>query len=263
MTTILDEILQEKKAQVKEMLHQNNKKNESPSSRPSLFDQLYKTKHLQVISEIKRASPSKGLITENVDPVAQSKAYYDAGVACISVLTDNLFFKGSFQDLTAVAKAVPIPLLCKDFIIHPVQIDEAQSAGASVILLIVAALNEEQLERLYNYATALGLEVLVEVHDIPELKRALKIEAKLIGVNNRDLRTFEVDLKRTEEIAAVFPFHEERVLISESGIWKIEDANRVTEAGASAVLVGESLMRSQNIEQVVHSFQVKRGENAQ
>ncbi len=127
---------------------------------------------------------------------------YDAGAACISVLTDTPFFKGTFDDLAAVADSVPIPILCKDFIIDKVQIDRAKNAGASVILLIVAALTEQELVDFHAYAVASGLEVLVEVHDGEELKRALAIDAKLIGVNNRDLRTFTVDLKKTEEIAA-------------------------------------------------------------
>ncbi|WP_342513772.1 indole-3-glycerol phosphate synthase TrpC [Sporosarcina sp. FSL K6-1522] len=256
--TILEKILQEKRVEVQQLLTQQLVQRENRPSRPSLFDKLYQTEHLQVISEMKRASPSKGLIAEGADPVAQAMTYYNAGAACISVLTDAPFFKGSFADLAAVAANVPIPLLCKDFIIHQVQIDHAKQAGASVILLIVAALTDEELATLHAYAVAAGLEVLVEVHDEEELQRALAIDAKLIGVNNRDLRTFEVDLQRTEEIAAVFPFHEERVLISESGIWGAADAVRVSDAGASAVLVGESLMRSDSVATALRSLQVAR-----
>lgn len=259
MVTILDKILVEKKKQIEIMLEQQSPIKESNVKRPSLYDRLYCNGNLQVISEIKRASPSKGLIAEGVNPEAQAKAYYKAGAACISVLTDTPFFKGSFEDLADVARAVPIPLLCKDFIIHPVQIDHAKNAGASVILLIVAALNTKELTELYQYATNLGLEVLVEVHGAEELDRALQLGAKIIGVNNRDLRTFDVDLKRTEEIASIFPFHAERVLISESGIWNAEDAERVAKAGASAVLVGESLMRSGDVGSALRSLQVEVG----
>ena len=173
---------------------------------------------MEVLSEIKRASPSKGIIADQANPVEQAKAYANAGAACISVLTDSTFFKGSFADLAAVAEVVEIPLLCKDFIIHEVQIDRAREAGASVILLIVAALDDATLQRLHGYATGQGLEVLVEVHDAKELDRALAVNAKLIGVNNRDLRTFDVDLARTEEMAKLFPFNENHVFISESGI---------------------------------------------
>lgn len=254
--TILDKILEEKRREVQQLLAEQDVVQENRLLRPSLFNKLYKAEHLQVISEMKRASPSKGLIAEGADPVAQAITYADAGAACISVLTDAPFFKGSFEDLAAVADNVSIPLLCKDFMIHSVQIDKARNAGASVILLIVAALTDEELADLHAYALACGLEVLVEVHDGEELKRALAINAKLIGVNNRDLRTFEVDLTRTEEIAALFPFHEERVLISESGIWEPEDAVRVSNAGASAVLVGESLMRSDSVTAALQSLQV-------
>lgn len=255
--TILDEILQEKRREVQQLLTQPSVFQENRPSRPSLFTKLYRAEHLHVIAEMKRASPSKGLIAEAANPVEQAIAYYNGGAACISVLTDNPFFKGSFEDLAAVADNVPIPLLCKDFIIHSVQIDRAKSAGASVILLIVAALADEELADLHAYAVASGLEVLVEVHDGVELERAIAIDAKLIGVNNRDLRTFNVDLKKTEEIAALFPFDEERVLISESGIWETEDALFVADTGASAVLVGESLMRSGAVDTAIQSLQVE------
>lgn len=140
--------------------------------------------------------------------------------------------------------------------IDRVQIRFAKAAGASIILLIVAALTDDALRDLYSYATGLGLEVLVEVHDTEELERALAVDAKLIGVNNRDLRTFEVSLQRTKEIAEVFPFSEQRVLISESGIWSQEDANQVATMGASGVLVGEALMRSEDAGQALQRLQV-------
>lgn len=255
--TILDRIIQEKRHEVERMLAE---KSSTPTNgevaRPSLFKTLRTSAHVHVIAEMKRASPSKGLIAEGADPVAQAIAYHRAGAACISVLTDTSFFKGSYADLAAVAEAVPLPLLCKDFMIHPVQIDQAKRSGASVILLIVAALTDEELASLYAYATEAGLEVLVEVHDGEELQRALAIDAKLIGVNNRDLRTFEVDLARTEEIAALFPFDEERVLISESGMFGTDDAKRVASVGAKAVLVGESLMRSGDVKEAIHAMQV-------
>ncbi|WP_342601171.1 indole-3-glycerol phosphate synthase TrpC [Psychrobacillus sp. FSL H8-0483] len=259
MTTILDKILQTKKSQIEVMLSTPLLVHETTYQRPSLFDLMFHSEHLQIISEIKRASPSKGLIADGVNPVEQAMNYYKAGAACISVLTDTPFFQGTFADLQDVAQTVPIPILCKDFVIHTIQIDHAKHAGASVVLLIVAALTQEELTKLYTYATDQGLEVLVEVHDAQELDRALQLNAKLIGVNNRDLRTFEVDLARTAEIAALFPFQEERVLISESGIWNAEDAARVAEYGASGVLVGESLMRSGDVETALRALQVKRG----
>lgn len=257
--TILENILQTKRLEVKQLLMEERVVScETMSKRLSLFEVLQESDRLEVISEMKRASPSKGMIAGNTDPVAQAKAYEQAGAACISVLTDSTFFKGSFDDLAAVAEAVDIPLLCKDFIIHEVQIDRAKQAGASVILLIVAALDDSTLQRLHKYATDQGLEVLVEVHDAKELDRALSVNAKLIGVNNRNLKTFDVDLARTEEVAKHFPFNENRVFISESGIMDAEDAKRAATAGASAVLVGESLMRSASVEDSLRSLQVPK-----
>jgi len=256
---ILNKILEQKKIEVGALLEQPDPlANFTEKPRPSLFEQLRKAEIIQVISEMKRASPSKGLIAEGADPVEQAKIYAEAGAAAISVLTDKTFFKGSFDDLAAVANAVQTPLLCKDFMIDRVQIRFAKASGASIILLIVAALTDQALRDLYSYATGLNLEVLVEVHDLEELERAIAVGAKLIGVNNRDLRTFEVSLDRTREIAEAFPFEEEKVLISESGIWTQEDAKAVAAMGASGVLVGESLMRSGDAGTALKSLQVKK-----
>lgn len=256
---ILNKILEQKKIEVGALLEQPDPlANFTEKLRLSLFERLRKADTLQVISEMKRASPSKGLIAEGADPVAQAKTYAEAGAAAISVLTDKTFFKGSFDDLAAVANAVQTPLLCKDFMIDRVQIRFAKASGASIILLIVAALTDEALRDLYSYATGLNLEVLVEVHDLEELERAIAVGAKLIGVNNRDLRTFEVSLERTREIAEAFPFEEEKVLISESGIWTQEDAKAVAAMGASGVLVGESLMRSGDVGTALKSLQVNK-----
>lgn len=253
--TILNKILEEKYKEVARLKEQKIERSYYVE-RPSLFETLMETSKLQVIAEMKRASPSKGMIREGANPVKQALQYESAGAACISVLTDRPFFKGSFQDLQDVAEAVQIPLLCKDFIVDEVQIDRAKASGASVVLLIVAALDDETLHRLHRYALSIGLEVLVEVHDVLELTRAFQINARLIGVNNRDLKTFTVDLQRTAEIAEVFPFGDNRVLISESGILGREDALEVSEVGASAVLVGESLMRSDSVETSLQALQV-------
>lgn len=254
---ILTKILEQKKIEVGALREQPDPlATTTQKQRVSLFETLRKANTLQVISEMKRASPSKGMIAEGANPVAQAEIYAKAGAAAISVLTDKEFFKGSFEDLAVVADAVPTPLLCKDFIIDHVQIRFAKASGASIVLLIVAALEDEALHDLYSYATSLGLEVLVEVHDVKELERAVAVGAKLIGVNNRDLRTFEVSLERTREIADVFPFEEERVLISESGIWTNDHAKTVAFMGASAVLVGESLMRSGDAGKALKSLQV-------
>ncbi|EON71377.1 indole-3-glycerol phosphate synthase TrpC [Lysinibacillus sphaericus] len=256
---ILHKILEQKKLEVGALLELPDPlANFTEKKRRSLFDTLRESATLQVIAEMKRASPSKGLIAEGADPVKQAKIYAEAGAAAISVLTDKEFFKGSFNDLATVAASVDIPILCKDFMIDRVQIRFAKASGASIILLIVAALEDELLCDLYSYATSLGLEILVEVHDIGELERAIAVGARLIGVNNRDLRSFEVSLERTREIAEAFPFGEERVLISESGIWTTDDAQAVAAMGASGVLVGESLMRSGNAGSALQSLQVRK-----
>ncbi|MER2010436.1 MAG: indole-3-glycerol phosphate synthase TrpC, partial [Psychrobacillus sp.] len=169
MTTMLEKILKEKESYVNQLMQKKMPISKNDIKRSSLFDLLYKNKQLQVIAEIKRASPSKGLIQGTVDPAHQARLYQKAGAACISVLTDTPFFKGSYEDLAAVANTVDLPILCKDFIIHEIQIDFAKSAGASVILLIVAALSKEKLKDLYAYAVSNGLEVLVEVHNAQEL----------------------------------------------------------------------------------------------
>jgi indole-3-glycerol phosphate synthase len=253
--TILDKIIAQKKSELPGLL--TNKPAFQPITkiRPSLYETLTTSTTLQIISEMKRASPSKGDIAIHIDPVEQALKYEKAGAACISILTESAFFKGSFEDLYAVANAVQIPVLCKDFIIHEVQIDYAKAAGASVILLIVAALSDQQLQSLYTYATSQKLEVLVEVHDVEELQRALLIGAKIIGVNNRNLNTFEVSLDKTVEIAALLP-PSPIAFISESGIWSVEDAQFVANAGAKGILVGESLMRSGDVKNTLQLLKI-------
>ena len=253
--TILDKIIENKKTELPGLLADAPRFLVTPKKRPSLYETLIKADKLQVIAEMKRASPSQGDIATHIEPVEQALAYEAAGAACISVLTEQAFFKGSFTDLNNVVNAVSIPVLCKDFMIHPVQIDYAKEAGASVILLIVAALADEDLASLHAYASARDLEVLVEVHDVEELQRALKINAKIIGVNNRNLKTFVVDLAQTEEIAKHFAA-DGVAFISESGIWNSNDAARVANAGAKGVLVGESLMRSGDVIKDLQSLQI-------
>ena len=253
--TILTKIIEQKKRELSGLKANPPEFPTIQKQRPSLYETLMHTNHLQVIAEMKRASPSKGDIATHIDPVEQATQYAAAGAACISVLTEQAFFKGSFKDLNDVAQHVDVAILCKDFIIDEVQLDYAKAAGASVALLIVAALTEQQLQTLHQYAEKIGLEVLVEVHDIEELQIALRIGAKIIGVNNRNLKTFEVDLAHTEQIAQHFS-NMSVAFISESGIWTREDAVRVAKAGAKAVLVGESLMRSDDVKAALQSFQV-------
>lgn len=254
--TILDQIIDHKKTELPGLKAAAPNFTTISKVRPSLYEQLIQAQKLQVIAEMKRASPSKGDISVDTDPVEQALQYEVAGAACISVLTETKYFKGSYADLNAVANKVDIAVLCKDFIIDEVQIDYAKAAGASVILLIVAALTDEQLARLHTYATQQGLEVLVEVHDVEELTRAVAIDARIIGCNNRNLKTFELDLKHTEEIAQHFK-RDDIAFISESGIWNTDDAARVAGYGAKAVLVGESLMRSGDVVADLQSLQVE------
>jgi indole-3-glycerol phosphate synthase len=195
-----------------------------------------------VIAEVKRRSPSKGQFVVQLDPVAQARAYEQGGASAISVLTDQTFFGGNFDDLEAVREAVDVPVLCKDFILSSYQVYEARSHGADLLLLIVAAVDDEQLHALQALSLELGMTPLVEVHDQHDLARAIAADARLIGINNRDLRDFSVNLLTTEYLAPLVP--DEAVIVSESGIETREDVQRAARAGARAVLVGEALMTS-------------------
>jgi indole-3-glycerol phosphate synthase len=201
-----------------------------------------------IIAEIKRRSPSKGLLRPDLQPVDCAKAYAEAGAAALSVLTDEHFFGGHLDYLAEIGEAVSLPLLRKDFLVDAYQVDEARVAGADAVLLIVAALEAERLARLHKHAESLGLDVLVEVHDEAELEVALAAGAGLIGVNNRNLATFEVDLGVTERLGRRLAAAESRAtLVAESGIGGPADIDRMTAAGASAFLVGESLMREPDL----------------
>ena len=219
-----------------------------------------------VIAEIKKASPSKGVIREDFDPVAIAKGYGAGGASCLSVLTDKTFFQGGFEVLVAVRDAVDLPLLCKDFILSPYQLYQARAAGADAALLIAAILTDQDLSYLSKVARGLGLAVLVEVHDAEELERVLGLEAlmaggpgasPLIGINNRDLSTFTVDLAITERLLAQFG---QRIraagalLVSESGLFSRDDLDRMQGAGADAVLVGEALMRQADVQAALEAL---------
>ena len=198
---------------------------------------------LALIAEVKKASPSVGVIAELFDPVAIAKNYAAAGAEAISVLTDEQFFQGRLEYLTEIRGAVSVPLLRKDFILDEVQIAEAAAAGADAILLIVAALDDKALRSLLEAAALYQLDALVEVHTLAELERALETDARIIGINNRNLATFEVDLAVTETLSEEVP--DDIVLVSESGLRSAADVARVKAAGVNAVLIGEALMRAQ------------------
>ena len=199
-----------------------------------------------LIAEVKKASPSMGVICKDFDPVRIAREYEAAGASCLSVLTDEKFFQGSLEYLRQIRAAVKLPLLRKDFIIDERQILEAIEWGADAILLIVAILTDEQLEKFHSLAIEAGLAVLVEVHDEAELERALNISPKLIGVNNRDLKSFKVDLATTEQLAARI-IQSGALLVAESGIHTRADVERVQKCGAGSILVGESLVKQGDI----------------
>ncbi len=214
-----------------------------------------------LIAEVKKASPSLGVICENFDPVRIAKEYEAAGASCLSVLTDEKFFQGSLDYLRQIRAAVKLPLLRKDFIIDERQILEAIEWGADAILLIVAILSDEQLQKFHSLAIEAGLAVLVEVHDEAELERALKISPALIGVNNRNLKTFKVDLSTTEKLAVKMEDGRWKMgktsaplLVAESGIHTRADVERVKKSGAGAILVGESLMKNGDIKTKVREL---------
>ena len=208
---------------------------------------------LGVIAEIKKASPSAGVIDPDFDPFQQAERYLDGGASCMSILTDEKFFKGSLAYLSRISEKPSCPLLRKDFTIHELQIHEAIISGADAILLIVAALDQDTLTRLYETARALQLDVLVEVHNLPEMERALDLDnIDLLGINNRNLKTFQTDLKTTEQLADEAP--DDVILVSESGIRDAKDAYEVLEYGANAILVGETLMRSHIPAETIQEF---------
>jgi len=253
--TILDRILETKRTEVDALLAQTKRPElaarcaDLPPTRgfrAALAGDAETRGVPWLIAEVKKASPSKGVIRADFDPVAIARAYENGGAACLSVLTDETYFQGSLSYLAAIREAVSLPLLRKDFVIDPAQIYEARIGGADAVLLIVAAIpSAARLAELRHVAETIGLDALVEVHDTAELEIAAASGARLIGVNNRDLRTFDVRLEIAETLIPTFPAGS--IAVAESGIFTMDDLKRMAQAGAHAVLVGESLMRTQDI----------------
>lgn len=249
---ILDKILSEKKIEVAkrqvEMPIRELKSKVSDAPMPLDFSKRLVRNSAgipAVIAEVKKASPSKGIIRADFDPVAIAKAYEAAGASAISVLTDEKFFQGSLSYLRQIKSTVSLPVIRKDFIIDEYQVFEARTAGADAILLIVAALEKDTLAELMNRATEIGMQCLVEVHNESEMEVALDVGAPLIGINNRNLQTFEVTLDTTARLLPMIP---RAKTVSESGIFTRADMEMLGKMGVDAVLIGEALMREQDIE---------------
>ena len=205
-----------------------------------------------LIAEIKKASPSKGIIRQNFDPAWLAEKYQSGGASCLSVLTDKKYFHGEDAFLSLARNSVSLPVLRKDFIIDPYQIIESRALGADCILLILAALSDQQAAELEDTARGLNLDVLLEVHNLPELSRALRLKSKMIGINNRNLKTLEVDLKMTEELAEKLP--SDFLVISESGLFTPIDLARMAEFGVKCFLIGEAFMREDDVELAVRKI---------
>ena len=224
----------------------------------SFLDALARKDRLSVIAEIKRKSPSAGQIAaQDLDAVEQARKYVNAEADCFSVLTDTDYFGGTLRDLWDVVDFLeehqrPTPCLRKDFMIHPIQVLEAAEAGARCILIIVRALEDDDIKALYEAASIAGLDSLFEIHEERELEKALKFDPKIVGVNNRDLKRFKTDLAVSELLIPQIP--DNIIKVSESGIFEVEDAERASACGADAILVGEALMRSEAPEELVEAF---------
>lgn len=253
MTNILDRILETKRAEVTARKACTSLADLdagiAQQSRPRGFRAALDARAANgpaLIAEIKKASPSKGVIREQFDPPAHARAYQAGGAACLSVLTDEHWFQGADGYLAAARDACDLPVLRKDFMVDPWQVTEARSIGADAILLIMAALDDDQLAEIEAAAIDCGMDVLVEVHDAKELERALKLKSRLIGVNNRDLRDFSVSFERTYELVAHAP--DGCTFVAESGLSTRADLDAMRERGVKCFLVGEALMRVDDVE---------------
>ncbi len=251
--TILDRILETKRGEVKALLARESRESlraqcaDLPPTRGFMKALTVRPDTIALIAEIKKASPSKGVIRADFDPVSIARAYLAGGAACLSILTDERYFQGHLSYLQTVRDTVSLPILRKDFVIDTAQIYEARIAGADAILLIVSALPDAGVLRQFREtAESVGLDVLVEVHDEAELELAVQSGATLIGVNNRSLHTFKVRLENSEYLLPRLPLG--AVGVAESGFFVASDVARVQKAGARAILVGESLMRADDIE---------------
>jgi len=251
MSTILDTIVQDKKKELAEAKQKTpletlkSRMTDLPQVRD--FAGALTAAHpssVRIIAEVKKASPSKGILCQQFDPVAIARAYGDGGAAAVSVLTEKNYFQGSLEYLRAIKEAIPLPVLRKDFIFDPYQLYESRAYGADAVLLIAGMLSEELLAELLQLSRALSLCHLVEVHDQNDLQKALAAGAEIIGINNRDLKTFVTDIRTTIDLLPAIP--EDKIVVSESGISSRQDIKQLTAAGVDAFLIGETLMKEKN-----------------
>lgn len=247
MPTILSKILEQKKEEVGRLYEKGAPEVQGPPSGRDFKGALSREGCVSLIAEIKYASPSAGVIREEADTVAIGRAYERAGASAISLVTDRLFFNGRSADLPILREAVTLPILRKEFIIDRIQVAESCFLGADAVLLIAAALSRDALEDLIAFSGSLGMAAITEVHDREELEKAKDCKAEIIGINNRNLKTFEVSVDNTLELAPHVP--EGCVIVSESGIQGGEDVSRLKGAGINAILVGTGLMKSRDMEQ--------------
>jgi indole-3-glycerol phosphate synthase len=250
MTNILEEILVRKRVEVEESLRRRPlrdlmKQSDSAPSPRNFLQPLIDSPPIRLIAEVKKASPSKGVIRADFDPVEIAKAYVEGGASCLSVLTDESFFQGSLESLARIREAVDIPLLRKDFIVHPYQVFEARVAGADAVLLIAECLTRQELRSIHQLVEELGMVALVELYDRRNLDNVLHTGASLIGVNNRNLQNFEVDLQHTVRLRSEIP--PDRYVVAESGIATRADAVMLEQNRIQGMLVGESLMRQRDV----------------
>ena len=251
---ILDEIIEKtkydlekrKKDMPEELLGKSLAYNPFPPRDVKKFLTATEDEKIRIIAEVKKASPSKGIIREDFDPLQIAQNYSNSGANAISVLTEPHYFKGDLEYLTAIRRYVPTPLLRKDFIVDKYQIIEALVYGADFILLIAKSLSKKELKELYEYALHLGLEVLVEIHDKEDLKKAIWCGANIIGINHRNLDTFEMDMTLCDQLIPMIP--NGKIIVAESGVSNRETIERLSSIGADAFLIGEHFMRQDDIE---------------
>jgi len=256
--SILDKIIDQKKNEVALLKGRSFKPLSGPKR--SFLEAVRKSDKLSVIAEIKKASPSKGLICKNFEPVKIAKNYEAGGASAVSVLTDERFFQGKIDYLINARDSISIPVLRKEFIIDIIQIEQSAAVGADALLLIAAALDTIQLRDLFQASVELNIDPLIEVHSAEELDKVMKLEPSLIGINNRDLNSFKTDINTTLDLIKIIP--EKVAVVSESGIFSHEQALKLKKTGVSAILVGESLMRNSDPAALIRELNCVCKENA-